>query len=198
MEKIIFATKNQGKLKEIREIMKDLDFEIISMEEAGIDIDILEDGTTFEENATKKATEIMRLTNCITMSDDSGLEIDAMDKAPGVYSARFMGEDTPYEKRFERILSNLYGVDDAERSARFISCIVAIFPDGRKFVTQGTIEGLIGWEAKGDFGFGYDPIFYIPEKGRYMAQLSADEKNSMSHRGKALEKMKELLKKEIV
>ena len=196
METIIFATKNKGKIKEINAILSDLGVNVISMEDAGITVDVVEDGKSFEENAMKKAVEIMEISGKITLSDDSGLEIDAMNKEPGIYSARFMGEDTPYEERFEKILSNLDGLEDHERTARFVSCIVAAFPDGRRLISYDTVEGVIGWEVKGMNGFGYDPIFYVPEKGRYMAQLSPEEKNQISHRGKALRKMKELLKKE--
>ncbi len=198
METIIFATKNKGKIKEINAILADMDVNVISMEEAGIDVDVVEDGTTFEENAMKKAVQIMEVSGKITLSDDSGLEIDYMDKAPGVYSARFMGEDTPYSVRFQAIFEKLAGVAEEKRSARFVSCIAAAFPDGRKLISYDTIEGFIGYEAKGENGFGYDPIFFVPEKGRYMAELSPEEKNAISHRGKALRKMKEILKKELL
>ncbi len=197
METIIFATKNKGKIKEINAILADMDVKVISMEEAGIDIDVVEDGTTFEENAMKKAVQIMEVGGKITLSDDSGLEIDYMDKAPGVYSARFMGEDTPYPERFKAIFEKLDGVPEEKRTARFVSCIAAAFPDGRRLISYDTVEGIIGYEAKGANGFGYDPIFYVPEQGRYMAELSPEEKNAISHRGKALRKMKELLKKEL-
>ena len=197
METIIFATKNKGKIKEINAILADMDVNVISMEEAGITIDVVEDGTTFEENSMKKAVQIMEVSGKITLADDSGLEIDAMDKAPGVYSARFMGEDTPYPERFKAIFEKLDGVPEEKRTARFVSCIAAAFPDGRRLTSLDTVEGIIGYEVKGENGFGYDPIFYVPEMGRYMAELSAEEKNAISHRGKALGKMKELLKKEL-
>ena len=197
METIIFATKNKGKIKEINEILADMDVNVISMEEAGITIDVVEDGKTFEENAMKKAVQVMEIGGKITLSDDSGLEIDYMDKAPGIYSARFMGEDTPYPERFKAIFEKLNGVPEEKRTARFVSCIAAAFPDGRRLVSYDTVEGIIGYEAKGENGFGYDPIFYVPEKGKYMAELSSEEKNAISHRGKALRKMKEMLKKEL-
>ena len=197
METIIFATKNKGKIREINAILADMDVNVISMEDAGINIDVVEDGTTFEENAMKKAVQVMEVCGKITLSDDSGLEIDYMDKAPGVYSARFMGEDTPYPERFRAILEKLNGVPEEKRTARFVSCIAAAFPDGRRLVSYDTVEGIIGYEVKGENGFGYDPIFFVSEKGRYMAELSAEEKNAISHRGKALGKMKELLKKEL-
>ena len=145
----------------------------------------------------KKAVQIMEVSGKIPLADDSGLEIDAMDKGPGVYSARFMGEDTPYPERFKAIFEKLDGVPEEKRTARFVSCIAAAFPDGRRLTTYDTVEGIIGYEVKGENGFGYDPIFYVPDKGRYMAELSAEEKNAISHRGKALGKMKELLKKEL-
>ena len=197
MVTIIFATKNKGKIKEINAILADMDVNVISMEDAGITIDVVEDGTTFEENSMKKAVQIMEVSGKITLADDSGLEIDAMDKAPGVYSARFMGEDTPYPERFKAIFEKLEGVPEEKRTARFVSCIAAAFPDGRRLTSLDTVEGIIGYEVKGENGFGYDPIFFVPEKGRYMAELSAEEKNAISHRGKALGKMKELLKKEL-
>ena len=197
METIIFATKNKGKIREINAILADMNVNVISMEDAGITIDVVEDGTTFEENSMKKAVQIMEVSGKITLADDSGLEIDYMDKAPGVYSARFMGEDTPYPERFKAIFEKLDGVPEEKRTARFVSCIAAAFPDGRRLTTYDTVEGIIGYEVKGENGFGYDPIFYVPDKGRYMAELSAEEKNAISHRGKALGKMKELLKKEL-
>lgn len=197
METIIFATKNKGKIKEINAILADMDVNVISMEEAGITVDVVEDGTTFEENSMKKAVQIMEISGKITLADDSGLEIDYMDKAPGIYSARFMGEDTPYAERFRAIFEKLNGVPEEKRTARFVSCIVAAFPDGRRLTSYDTVEGIIGYEVKGENGFGYDPIFYVPEQGKYMAELSAEEKNAISHRGKALRKMKEMLKKEL-
>jgi XTP/dITP diphosphohydrolase len=197
METIIFATKNKGKIREINAILADMNVKVVSMEEAGITFDVVEDGNSFEENAMKKAVQIMEISQKITLSDDSGLEIDAMDKAPGIYSARFMGEDTPYSQRFEAIFEKLAEVPEEKRTARFVSCIAAAFPDGRRLLSYDTVEGIIGWEVKGENGFGYDPIFYVPEKGKYMAELSPEEKNAISHRGKALRKMKVLLKKEL-
>ncbi|MBR4934281.1 MAG: non-canonical purine NTP pyrophosphatase, partial [Anaerotignum sp.] len=160
METIIFATKNKGKIKEINAILADMDVNVISMEDAGITIDVVEDGTTFEENSMKKAVQIMEVSGKITLADDSGLEIDAMDKAPGVYSARFMGENTPYPERFKAIFEKLDGVPEEKRTARFVSCIAAAFPDGRRLTSLDTVEGIIGYEVKGENGFGYDPIFY--------------------------------------
>lgn len=197
METIIFATKNKGKIREINAILADMEVNVVSMEDAGIHIDVVEDGKTFEENAMKKAVEIMEASGKITLADDSGLEIDYLDKAPGVYSARFLGEDTPYPEKFKVIFEKMKGVPEEKRTARFVSCIAAAFPDGRRLMSYDTVEGLIAEEAKGENGFGYDPIFYVPEKGKHMAELSAEEKNAISHRGKALRKMKDLLKKEL-
>jgi XTP/dITP diphosphohydrolase len=193
MKKIIFATGNAGKMKEIRMILADLDYEIVSMKEAGIDIEIVEDGKTFEENALKKATAIMKETGTLVLADDSGLEIDYFDKAPGVYSARYLGEDTPYEIKNKIILERMEGVEEEKRTARFVCVIAAAFPDGTTKTVRGTIEGIIGHESRGENGFGYDPIFYLPEYGCTSAELSPEEKNKISHRGKALQQMKELI-----
>ena len=192
--KIIFATKNAGKVKEVKLLLEELNAQVLTMTEAGIDIDVVEDGETFEENAIKKATEIMQVSRCLVLSDDSGLEVDYLNKQPGVYSARFMGEDTPYEIKNKKILELLEGVPDEKRTARFVSVIAAAFPDGRVVTTRGTIEGMIAYEAKGENGFGYDPIFYVPELGKHTAEMDIKQKNEISHRGKALKEMKELLK----
>jgi len=194
-KKVIFATGNAGKLEEIKMILSDLDIELLSMKEAGIEVDIVEDGTSFEENAMIKAKTIMELTGEITLADDSGLEVDYLNKEPGIYSARYMGEKTPYNIKNKSIIDRLEGVEGQDRSARFVCVIAAVFPDERAFTTRATIEGLIGYEEKGDNGFGYDPIVYIPEYNATTAQLSAQIKNTISHRGKALEQMKEILKK---
>ena len=193
MEKIIFATGNQGKLKEIRMILKDLPVEIVSMKEAGIDINIDENGSTFEENAVIKAKAIMEKTGCLVLADDSGLEVDYMDKAPGIYSARFLGEDTSYDVKNNYILDRLKGVPDELRTARFVCAVAAVFPDGRTVTRRGTIEGIIGHQTAGSNGFGYDPIFYVPEFNCTTAQLDPEQKNAVSHRGKALRAIKELL-----
>lgn len=194
-KKIIFATGNAGKMKEIKMILSDLDIELLSMKEAGINVDIVEDGNSFEENAIIKAKAIMELTGEITLADDSGLEVDYLNKEPGIYSARYMGEDTPYNIKNQSIIDRLEGVEGKDRSARFVCVIAAAFPDGSVETTRGTIEGLIGYKEKGDNGFGYDPIVYIPEYNLTTAQLSAQIKNTISHRGKALEQMKEKLVK---
>lgn len=193
MKSIILASNNKDKVKEVKEILKGYD--IISMKEAGIDVDIEENGTTFEENALIKARAIMKLTGQITMADDSGLEIDYLNKAPGVYSARFMGHDTSYDIKNKALIQKLEGVKGSDRSGRFVCAIVVCFPDGREIVKRGTMEGLIAEEIKGDNGFGYDPIVYLPEYGKTSGELAPEEKNKISHRGKALALIKEELDK---
>lgn len=193
MKSIILASNNKDKVKEVKEILKGYD--IISMKEAGIDVDIEENGTTFEENALIKARAIMKLTGQITMADDSGLEIDYLNKAPGVYSARFMGHDTSYDIKNKALIQKLEGVKGSDRSGRFVSAIAVCFPDGREIVKRGTMEGLIAEEIKGDNGFGYDPIVYLPEYGKTSGELAPEEKNKISHRGKALALIKEELDK---
>lgn len=192
-EKIIFATGNKDKMREIREILSDMPYEIQSLKEAGIDVDIVEDGTTFEENALIKAKAIAKISNCIVLADDSGLEVDYLNKEPGIYSARYMGVDTPYDVKNKSIIDKLEGVPKEQRTARFVCVIAAAFPDGRTLTTRGTIEGIIGYEERGFNGFGYDPIVYVEELGKTTGELSMEEKNKISHRGKALRAMKELI-----
>lgn len=200
MEKrIIFATGNQDKMKEIHMILADLGIPIYSMKEVGIDIDIVEDGTTFEENAVIKAKAISQiLPGDIVLADDSGLEIDYLDKAPGIYSARFMGEDTSYDIKNQAFLEKLEGVPDEKRTARFVCAIAAVFPDGTVETVRGTIEGIIGHEIAGEHGFGFDPIFYVPEYGCSTAQMEPDKKNEISHRGNALRAMREIMKRKYI
>ena len=193
MKSIILASNNKDKVKEVKEILKGYD--IISMKEAGIDVDIEENGTTFEENALIKARAIMKLTGQITMADDSGLEIDYLNKAPGVYSARFMGHDTSYDIKNKALIQKLEGVKGSDRSGRFVCAIAVCFPDGREIVKRGTMEGLIAEEIKGDNGFGYDPIVYLPEYGKTSGELAPEEKNKIRHRVKALALIKEELDK---
>ena len=192
-KKIIFATSNQGKMKEIREILNEADWQVLSMKEAGIFLQVEENGKTFEENAIIKAKAIGEACGEIVLADDSGLEIDYLNKEPGVYSARYMGEDTSYTVKNNYLIKRLEGVPDEARTARFVCAIAAVFPDGRELTTRATIEGRIGYEEKGSNGFGYDPIFYVPEFGKTTAELTEEEKNRVSHRGKALELMKEEL-----
>lgn len=195
MKKLVFATGNKDKMREIREIMADCEVEILSMKEAGIAVDIVEDGKTFEENAMIKARAVAEYTDAIVLADDSGLEIDALNKEPGVYSARYMGEDTSYSIKNRNLIERLEGVPKENRTARFVCAIAAVLPDGQELVTRQTMEGYIGWEPEGENGFGYDPIFYLDEFGCSSAALSSEQKNEISHRGKALRSMKELLKK---
>lgn len=198
MKKIIFATGNKDKMREIREIMADLDAEILSMKEAGIAVEIEENGTTFEENAMIKARAVAEASaaeGAIVLADDSGLEVDYLNKEPGVYSARYMGEDTSYEIKNQAIIDRLQGVAKEERTARFVCAIAAVLPDGRELVVRETMEGYIGNQPGGENGFGYDPIFYLDEYGCSSAALSPEQKNAISHRGKALRAMKEMLTK---
>ena len=196
MKKLIFATGNANKMKEIRMILKDCGYEILSMKEAGIELDIEENGTTFEENALIKAKAVAKYCKeaDVVLADDSGLEVDYLDKAPGVYSARFMGEETSYHIKNQAIIEQLEGVKEEERTARFVCVIAAVFADGTTITTKGTIEGRIGYEERGEHGFGYDPIFFLPERGCSTAELSEEEKNEISHRGKALRLMAEKLR----
>lgn len=196
MKQIIFATGNQGKIREIEMILEGADYEIRSMKEAGIHPDIVEDGATYEENALIKARAVAadpKAKGTIVMADDSGLEVDALGKEPGIYSARYLGEDTPYSVKNAEILRRMEGVPQDQRSARFVCAIAAILPDGRELTVRGTIEGRIDYEIRGEHGFGYDPIFFYPPFGKTTAELSEEEKNQVSHRGKALRMMKEKL-----
>ena len=192
-KQIIFATGNKDKMREIREIMADVDVEVISMKEAGIIVDVVEDGETFEENSLIKAKAIAEHTDAIVLADDSGLEIDYLDKAPGVYSARFMGEDTSYGIKNQALIDKLDGVPKEARTARFVCAIGAVLPNKETLVVRETMEGYIGYEIAGENGFGYDPIFYLDEFGCSSAALSREQKNEISHRGKALRAMKDIL-----
>lgn len=192
---MIFATGNAGKMKEIRRIMADTGMEILSMKEAGIWPDIQEDGGTYEENALIKARAVAALTDTLVLADDSGLEVDWLDREPGIHSARYMGEDTPYSVKNADIIARLEGVPEEKRTARFVCAIAAVFPNGRELTVRAAIEGRIGYEERGGNGFGYDPIFYVPELHKTTAELTEDEKNQVSHRGRALRLMKEELKK---
>ncbi len=192
-KRIIFATGNEGKMKEVRVILADLGYEILSLKDIGYDKEIIEDGKTFEENALIKASAIAKEMNEIVLADDSGLEVDYMDKQPGIYSARFLGEDTSYHIKNQYIIDQLKDAEPEERTARFVCAIACVFPDGKTLTTRGTIEGYIGYEERGENGFGYDPIFMIPEFNCSTAELDLEQKNRISHRGKALESMKKLI-----
>lgn len=195
--KILFATGNENKMKEIRMILSDLGMPIQSMKEAGIDVDIVEDGSTFEENAIIKATAIAKMTGDIVLADDSGLEIDYLNKEPGIYSARYAGVDTSYDIKNRMLLDRLEGVPDEKRTARFVCVIACAFPDGTVETARGTIEGIIGHEIAGGNGFGYDPIFYLPEYQCTTAELEPEKKNELSHRGKALRAMRAIMEKKL-
>ena len=202
MNKIIFATGNEHKMVEIRMILSDLGAEILSQREAGIEADVVEDGTTFEENALIKAKDIAKaarrikgLEEAVVLADDSGLEIDYLNKEPGIYSARYMGEDTSYDIKNQTLLDRLEGVPKGQRTARFVCAIAAAFPDGSAEVVRGTMEGIIGYEIAGENGFGYDPIFFLPEYGCTSAQLAPEKKNELSHRGEGLRKIRARLEK---
>ena len=195
-DKIIVATGNEGKMKEIRQILGGENIIFSSLKDENLqDVEIIEDGTTFEENAVIKAKKISELTGQMVLADDSGLEVDYLDKAPGIYSARYLGEDTSYKVKNNHIIKQLEGVEDEKRTARFVCAMACVFPDGQVITTKGVIEGRIGYEEKGENGFGYDPIFYVPEFGCTTAELSPEEKNKVSHRGRALTEMYDKLKK---
>lgn len=209
MEKtqIVFATSNENKLREIRMILKDFNAEVISLKEAGINKEIIEDGMTFEENAVIKATTIMKETGKLTLADDSGLEVDFLNKEPGVYSARYCGVNTSYRIKNRNIIERLTDVPDEERTARFVCVIALAIPESvdisgaevdirsgaRVLKVRAAMEGRIGYEEKGENGFGYDPIFYLPEYGCYSAELAPEKKNEISHRGKALRAMRDIM-----
>ncbi|MCI8741890.1 MAG: RdgB/HAM1 family non-canonical purine NTP pyrophosphatase [Lachnospiraceae bacterium] len=192
--RIIFATGNPGKMREIRQILGDLGCEILSMKEAGAAPEIVEDGTTFGENAEIKARAVWACTGEIVLADDSGLVIDYLGGEPGIYSARYMGEDTSYEIKNRNLIERLSQAQGAERAARFVCNIAAVLPDGRVLHTEAVMEGVIAQEPAGSGGFGYDPILLLTEYGVTSAELTMEEKNRISHRGKALEAMKQKLK----
>ena len=191
--KIIIATGNAGKMKEIKSIFNNSKYEVVSMKEEGIVVDVNENGATFEENALIKAREIAKISGHIVLADDSGLEVDALNKEPGIYSARYMGEDTPYSIKNANIIERLDGVEFEQRTARFVCAVAAVYPDGKELVVRETMEGYIGYEEKGANGFGYDPIFYLKEFDKTSAEISLEEKNEISHRGKAFRAMKALM-----
>ena len=220
MEKLIFATGNKDKMREIRMIMAGLPYEVYSMKEVGADPEIVEDGTSFAENALIKARAVAEYIKAnglklpeetsdeadgvsgsdetqaeeiVVLADDSGLEIDALNKEPGIYSARYMGEDTSYHIKNKNLIDRLEGVQDEDRTARFVCAVAAVFSNGREEVREATMEGRIGYEEKGANGFGYDPILFLPQFGCMSAELEPEQKNAISHRGKALRMMRECL-----
>lgn len=197
MIKFVVASKNKGKINEIKEILKDFPFEVVSMEDVGICDDVEETGRTFEENSMIKAAEISKLSGEIVMADDSGLEVDYLDGAPGIYSSRFAGDNATDEQRTEKLLRMLEGVPFEKRHARFVCAISVVFPSGRKFTVTGYREGYIAEKQAGSNGFGYDPIFFVPEFNKTTAQMEPEQKHKISHRGNALRAMRAELKKDI-
>ena len=197
MKKFVVATKNKGKLKEIAEILDGLNLEVVSMEQVGVDEDIEEYGSTFEENALIKAKEVYKRTGELVMADDSGLEVDFLNGAPGIYSSRFAGEGASDEDRNNKLLAMLKDVPFENRKARFVCAIAVVLPDGSHFTVRGTCEGYIAFEPIGTNGFGYDPLFFLPEYDKTAAQLEASKKHEISHRGKALKLMLEQLKERL-
>lgn len=193
-KKLIFATGNQGKVNEFRQMLGD-EYEVYSMKEIGVNLDIVEDGKTFEENAVIKAKALAEATGEMALADDSGFEVDCLNKEPGIYSARYMGEDTPYEIKNAELIRRCEGVPDEKRDARFVCVIACAYPDGTVDTATGVIEGKIAHEPKGENGFGYDPIFYLPERNCTTGEMEPEEKNKISHRGIAIRKMVDLLKK---
>lgn len=192
-QKLVFATGNSDKTKEFGQILDPAQYEVVSMKDAGIDIDIEETGTTFEENAMIKARTVAEHTDAVVVADDSGLVIDALGGEPGIYSSRYMGEDTTYDIKNQRILERLEGVSKEDRTARFVCAMACVLPDGREYCITGVMEGYIGFEPSGENGFGYDPIFYVDEYGRSTADITPEQKNAISHRGKALREIKRIL-----
>jgi len=193
MKKMIFATKNKGKILEFAQMMEKHEIEVLSLLDINYEDEIEENGETFEENALIKAREIASQYQTTVIADDSGLSIDVLNGAPGVYSARYAGEVRSDKANIDKVLEELKGIPDDERTARFV-CILAIVDEtGKEVVVSGTCEGKIWHEKRGSEGFGYDPIFYLPQLGKTMAELSKDEKNALSHRGKAFKKFESLI-----
>lgn len=197
MNEIVFATGNVGKAREVAMMFQSMDVRVLTLKEAGLETEIVENGTTFMENAIIKAKTIAKETGKIVLADDSGLVIDYLNGEPGIYSARFMGEDTSYDIKNKAILEKMNGVSKEERTARFVCAMAAVMPDGEVIETEGVMEGIIGTEIAGKNGFGYDPIFYLPEFGMSSAEITPEQKNMVSHRGKALRKMQKELSKRI-
>lgn len=191
--KLVLASKNQKKLVEMNDILSHLGIEVCSEAEAGVDLEVEETGTTFEENAALKAFAVMEAAGLPAIADDSGLCVDALGGGPGVYSARYGGEGLTDADRYRLVLEGLQG--QLDRGAKFVSAICCAFPGGDRVEARGECPGVIGYAPQGENGFGYDPIFFLPEKKKTFAQLTGEEKNAISHRGKALEKFKEELEK---
>ncbi len=194
MIKVVLASGNKHKFEEIQAVVEQYDWQLIPMKELGISADDIEETEdTFEGNALIKAAEVMKHTNKIVIADDSGLEVDALNGRPGVYSARYAGENASYKDNNDKLLNEMIGVEDSRRTAKFVTAIVCLFPNGEKVVVRGEVNGIITNEERGNNGFGYDPVFYIPELSKTYAELSSDQKNDISHRSRALEKLKSKL-----
>lgn len=196
-QRLIIASNNAGKIREFRQLLAPFGFDVISMREAGFTDEIIEDGDTFEENAHIKARAVFEATHLPTIADDSGLEIDFLNGAPGVYSARYAGEGASDADRCEKVLEEMHGVARPLREARFVCSIYFIYAEDDEYSVNGTIEGYIGDEMTGDNGFGYDPIFML-ENDKSMAQLDDEEKNAISHRARAFEQLKQILKEKFL
>ncbi len=194
MKRLLIATHNKGKVREYKKLLSDLPLEITYLDELGVEEEIEETGSTFEENARIKALGYARLTGMLTWADDSGLEVDALGGRPGVHSARYAGPGASDEDRYRKLLSEMEDVPDEARTARFRSVVAIATPEGKVWTTSGKCEGVIAREPRGHFGFGYDPIFHLPELGKRMAELTPEQKNQISHRGEASRKAKKLLK----
>ena len=197
IQKMILASNNKHKVDEIKDILKEFDIEVLSLKEADIDIEVEEDGTTFEENAMKKATEICKVAGLPVIADDSGLEVFALNGAPGVYSARYSGEHGNYNKNNKKLLKELKNVPEEDRGARFVTVIAFVTPEGEKITARGEVYGKIAFEEKGENGFGYDPLFIYPELNKTFAELSSEVKNSISHRKRALDNFIEIFKEKL-
>lgn len=183
--KLVLASKNQHKLIELQNILEELGLEVVLESDVGVDVDVEETGETFEENSLLKAQAVMEASGMAAIADDSGLVVDALDGAPGVYSARYGDLDSD-EARTQFLLENMKDVPDDRRTARFVSVVTCVLPDGRQVSARGTVEGIITYAPSGENGFGYDPVFYVPQLGRTFAEASPEEKNAISHRGEAL------------
>ena len=192
--KVVLASQNRHKLAEIQAILDKYDMELVLQSDLGVHIDVEETGTTFEENSELKARAVMEATGLPAIADDSGLCVDVLGGAPGIYSARYGAPECVTDwDRLNFLLENLRGVRSEERTARFVCVITLLYPEGRKLVARGTCEGMIAYEPCGEDGFGYDPIFYLPDRKLYSAELDPEEKNRISHRGRALKRMKAIL-----
>ena len=189
--KLVLASKNQKKLVEMNEILSHLGIQVCSEAEAGVDVEVEETGTTFEENSLLKARAVMEASGMPAIADDSGLCVDALNGAPGVYSARYGGEGLDDTGRYRLLLENMRG--QTPRTAKFVSVITCCFPNGDVLSARGECPGTLAYAPQGENGFGYDPIFFVPEKKKTFAQLTAEEKNAISHRGRALQLFQEKL-----